>query len=243
MLPPRLFIGSSVESLDVAYSVQESLEHSLEVTVWDQGIFQPNRYAMEDLANAVAESDFALFVFSPDDVTVMRGTEQRTVRDNVVFELGMFIGRLGRERCFILIPRDSGEIHLPSDLLGLTPLTYAADRTDGNLVAALGPACQRVRRSVSQHGAFSPPAASPEPPEEAGATELLSDTHDIIAVLVSWMGKRRSSENSSAIRYAEVDHELRLVPGSAQRHLAAAAQRWNYTPDVVGPTTILFRKN
>lgn len=128
MAKPRVFIGSSVESLDVSYSVQESLEYDLEATVWTQGIFQPSRYVMEDLINALAESDFALFVFAPDDVLMVRDEEKKVVRDNVVFELGLFIGRLGRERCFIIVPRDSDELNLPSDLLGLTPLSYDADR-------------------------------------------------------------------------------------------------------------------
>ncbi|MFS1985958.1 TIR domain-containing protein [Vibrio breoganii] len=42
--------------------------------------------------------DAAIFVLSPDDVVKIRGTEQTVTRDNVVFELGMFIGRLGADK-------------------------------------------------------------------------------------------------------------------------------------------------
>jgi hypothetical protein len=152
-MKPRLFIGSSSENLEVAYAVQENLEAVAEVTVWIQGVFNPSRYNLESLADALFETDFGVFVFAPNDVTSMRGQERATVRDNVVFELGMFVGRLGRERCFILVPRaESANLHLPSDLLGLSPAAYDANRTDGNVRAALGPACSAISRSVAQLG-------------------------------------------------------------------------------------------
>lgn len=68
MFKPRVFIGSSVEGLNVAYAVQQNLLHEAEVTVWDQGVFELSRTTMESLAKALAENDFAVFVFSPDDL-------------------------------------------------------------------------------------------------------------------------------------------------------------------------------
>lgn len=224
----------------MAYSVQESLEHDLEVTVWTQGIFTPSRYAMEDLVTALSETDFAAFVFAPDDITTIRGQTVNAVRDNVVFELGLFIGRIGRERSYIFVPRGSDELHLPTDLLGLTPLSYDADRTDGNLVAALGPACQRVRRAAQQLGQFLPIPAH----DEAGQAKatLLDDPEDIVAMLESWMGARRTAANTSAIKFAEVDQKLGLVEGSTEKFIETAANRWGYVAARKGKQTILFRR-
>jgi hypothetical protein len=144
----RVFIASSVEGLEVAYAAQENLERAFEVTVWAQGAFELTKSALESLSNALRRFDAAIFVFSPDDFIVMRGAKTRRVRDNVVFELGMFIGGLGREKCFILMPRGEEEIALPSDLLGVTPATFDAQRDDGNLAAALGPACNRIKKAL-----------------------------------------------------------------------------------------------
>ena len=72
----------------------------------------------------------------------MRDTVSQVVRDNVIFEFGLFIGKLGPEPVFFVIPRGE-ELHLPSDLLGLTPLTFDPHRTDHNLRAALGPCAKR----------------------------------------------------------------------------------------------------
>ena len=147
-MKPSLFIGSSKESLDTAYALQENLEPIAEVTVWDQGIFTLSQPTISSLLNALDKSKFGIFILSPDDVTKIRGSEFQTARDNIVFELGLFIGRLGLEKTFFIIPRNSLDMHLPSDLLGLTPAFFDSNRNDGNIRAALGPASNQIRNAI-----------------------------------------------------------------------------------------------
>ncbi|MBO0170442.1 nucleotide-binding protein, partial [Vibrio parahaemolyticus] len=85
--------------------------------------------ALDDLITKAKSVDFSIFIFSPDDLTIMRSREKYVVRDNVVFELGLFIGSIGKNRCFIVKPRDV-ELHFPSDLLGITPTDFDANRSD-----------------------------------------------------------------------------------------------------------------
>lgn len=148
----RLFIASSVEGIGVAYIVQQNLEHTVEGTVWDQGVFTPSAYALESIEKQLTESDFGAFIFTPDDDIVFRKKEKKAVRDNVLFELGLFIGRLGKKRTFIVQPRGGTDFHIASDLTGLTPVTYASDRQDNNLRAALGPACNEMREAMKREG-------------------------------------------------------------------------------------------
>jgi hypothetical protein len=151
---PRVFIGSSTESLEIAETIQELLDYETEPTVWSQGVFRPSSFALVDLVQASRSFDFAIFAFAPDDVLVMRGKTAPSVRDNVVFELGLFIGALEPTRCFIVVPRDCESLHLPTDLLGIAPVTYRSDRGDRRLQASLGPACLQVRRAIRDlHGA------------------------------------------------------------------------------------------
>lgn len=128
MSKPRLFIGSASENLDVAYAIQEVLEHDAEVTVWTQGIFDLSKYTLDALTETLDTVDFGLFALSPTDVVTMRDETKRAARDNVIFELGMFIGRLGKERAFLFIPRGAEELHLPTDLLGITPALLISTR-------------------------------------------------------------------------------------------------------------------
>jgi predicted nucleotide-binding protein len=147
---PRLFVGSSRESLRIAGAVQAALDHDLEVTVRHQGIFEPSATTIESLEEALGNFDFALFVFSPDDLTIMRGKKHQTVRDNVIFETGLFAGRLGRKRVFFLVPRGPSQPHLPTDLLGVTPLTFEPKRSDETLNAAVGPACEILLTTIKK---------------------------------------------------------------------------------------------
>lgn len=158
-----------------------------------------------------------------------------SVRDNVVFELGLFIGRLGRERCFIVIPKGSeDEIHLPSDLLGITPALYEPNRQDKNLVAALGPAATKITRMIRSL-AQRPSAVAPE----VDTSPTLSEG-DIKAMLQSWMGSRPAAKNTQVIHFAEVDRELKLPVGSAKKYIVEIAGRWDYIPSQRGDHTILF---
>lgn len=154
-MKPRAFVGSSVEGLQVAYAVQQNLLHDAEVTVWDQGVFELSSTTIESLAKALDQTDFGIFILSPDDVVRMRNTEVQSVRDNVLFELGLFIGKLGRERVFFLIPSDTPP-NIPSDLLGVTPGKYDSGRSDGSMQAATGPACHQIRLQMKKLGALTP---------------------------------------------------------------------------------------
>jgi tetratricopeptide (TPR) repeat protein len=149
-MKPKIFIGSSTEGLSVAYAVQNNLYHDSEPIVWNQGVFELSDTTIESLIDISNTSDFGIFVFSPDDITKMREKKENTVRDNVIFELGLFIGKVGRKRTFILIP-EKAKLHIPSDLLGITPGRFKADRQD-NLEAATGPFCNQVRQQIKKVG-------------------------------------------------------------------------------------------
>jgi len=55
------------------------------------------------------------WVFGQDDVTMMGDEEHQTVRANVLFELGLFMGHMGKGRAFWLSPNGFKTLHSPSD--------------------------------------------------------------------------------------------------------------------------------
>jgi len=76
-MKPKLFIGSSSEALDIANAIQENLAHDTEVTIWNQGVFKLSSTTLSDLVAAVQQSDFAIFVFNPDDIAIIRNQEHQ----------------------------------------------------------------------------------------------------------------------------------------------------------------------
>lgn len=149
---PSVFIGSSRESLAVAQELQKGLQgDSLSVTLWtDDDVFLPSRFTIEDLLTQVKGADFAILVLGQDDSVISRKKKTLAPRDNVVFELGLFMGVLDRPRTFIVKPKGL-ETKIPSDLLGLTPLEYDLCSSPGsrdNLTAV----CAKIRNLIHQLG-------------------------------------------------------------------------------------------
>lgn len=141
---PNLFIGSSSEGLPIARAVKSELEYDFTTTLWNQGVFDtPGKSYLEILEENATQFDFGLFIFSPDDKLESRGQEKMITRDNVIFELGLFVGKLSRLEAFILQPRNH-DLHVLSDYSGIVKLDY--DPNNGNLQSAVGTACEKIRK-------------------------------------------------------------------------------------------------
>jgi CRP/FNR family transcriptional regulator, cyclic AMP receptor protein len=147
---PKLFVVSSSEALPVANALRSGLEKDVFSTVWNEGVFFAGGYPLEALEKQVSESDFAVAIAEPDDISVSRGTRAPTVRDNVLFELGLFMGKLTRYRTILVHPKVK-ELKLPSDLHGLTLIPYEAGDVS-TVDARIAPACDAVRALVKRLG-------------------------------------------------------------------------------------------
>ncbi|WP_321906156.1 nucleotide-binding protein [Paraburkholderia tropica] len=81
---------------------------------------------------AHGDVDFAVVLLTPDDEGCVKGGEPRPrARQNVLLELGYFIGRLGREKVCAL---KRGDPEIPSDYLGVV---WEAMDAGGNWKSAL----------------------------------------------------------------------------------------------------------
>jgi hypothetical protein len=80
-------------------------------------------------------------VATPDDLLLKREEVVTTLRDNVLFECGLFMGALGRRRTFLFAPKGT-HVELPTDLRGLSIAKYAwSDSAPGD---SLKPAIEGV---------------------------------------------------------------------------------------------------
>jgi predicted nucleotide-binding protein/predicted Rossmann-fold nucleotide-binding protein len=72
---------------------------------------------IEKLERDAVNAGFAFVMYTPDDLGCLKGEAERSrARQNVVFEHGLLVGLLGRERTCALV---NGDIEVPSDLHGI----------------------------------------------------------------------------------------------------------------------------
>jgi hypothetical protein len=146
-----MFVGSSSEGLDFARAIRVLLGDAAEITLWNEGFFRPGNTFIDTLVNALPRFDFAALVLTGDDLIRSRELESFGPRDNVLFELGLFMGRLGRARTF-LVHQSGVDIKIPSDLSGVTAAVYQWPREDMNYQAAVGAACDSLRAVIRDLG-------------------------------------------------------------------------------------------
>lgn len=147
----RIFVVSSTEALPVAREIQNAFAYDPFITVlWTNGVFRATNYTLESLEREIDDSDFAIAIAHADDLTDSRGKHWPSPRDNVIFELGLFMGRLGRSRAILMEPRE-GKVKLPSDLAGVTTITYRFEKGAG-LAAMLASACNELRDHINSLG-------------------------------------------------------------------------------------------
>lgn len=147
----RVFIMSSVEALPIVDLLIKQFAHDPFLAVaWKNGVFRASHYTLDELEAELDDSDFAIAVAHADDVVITRDDEWPTIRDNVILEFGLFMGRLGRRRAFLMEPRDV-DLKLPSDLAGLTtiPYRYVKGKDAEHYIA---PACARLRELIMATG-------------------------------------------------------------------------------------------
>lgn len=192
---------------------------------------------MEALEKQLASSDFGVFVFSPDDVALIRGKHVFVTRDNTLFEMGLFWGKLGRRRVFCIIPDqvepDSHslqdvivkEYHLLSDLQGITLLEYEL-RSDNDYKSAVDVACGHIMNAIEAEGDYHNPAAVIEQ-KEAELRRKQSVLHFF------WEYNRNVNVIDETEKYHALSEAVRnsLLPPAAGDYRVTGAAFWKRRGD------------
>ncbi len=140
----RLFVMTSQASGEAAAAIVNAFANEpFTVSTWTNGGFRGAHYAIDSLEHMLDQSDVAITVTEPGD-------ESPQGRDNIIFELGFFMGRLGRHRTFLIEPRGE-QLELPHELAGVNTVTYRPS-ANSNLAEALAPACAKLKQLITELG-------------------------------------------------------------------------------------------
>jgi len=120
----NIFIGSTSEnSQTIAHKIKDHFDESqFNVDVWDEDVFEPGTSNLQNLEKFSAIYDYAIMVFVNDDTVLHRGQEFSSTPPNLIFEYGLFLGRMGAQRAFIMAEKSVEEFIKKSfsDIQGIT---------------------------------------------------------------------------------------------------------------------------
>ncbi|MBV4429546.1 TIR domain-containing protein [Clostridium tyrobutyricum] len=143
----KIFIGSSGETLDLAKLLRDSLSEYLkrsnipsQVHTWKDVSYGDmlNSTTLDLLIECFKDYDYGVFLFMADDITNSRKEEEYSVRDNVLFEYGLFLGIKGIKKC-CMVYSDDIKIKSISDLEGriqvrIEELSKLTKKINGNYI-------------------------------------------------------------------------------------------------------------
>jgi hypothetical protein len=116
-MKPKIFIGSSSAGYLVAEKVKMNLSSVADCFLWkEKNIWLPNRSTFENLQRMCSFFDFGVFVATGDDLTLANDIVVIEPRDNVILEMALFLGAMGRDKSFLLVEEG---IKLPTDFSGI----------------------------------------------------------------------------------------------------------------------------
>jgi hypothetical protein len=205
-----------------------SIDQVADVELWTQGIFDLSFNYLESLIKFLDRADFAILVLTPDDLTHSRGITSQAPRDNILFELGLFMGRLGRRRCFFVFERNR-DLKLPTDLLGIAAATYQL-YADGNIEAALGAATTKIKRCIQLMGRKSTLLGG-EPSENAGLPDISG----------TWNGYSPDGPNPNDVTsILEIEQHGSAIRAFVERKVSTGVRRFEYEGRFSSGQVVLF---
>lgn len=140
---PNIFVGSSIEGKEIAERIVNQLKGFADCTLWTAA-FEIGKSNFDNLTGQIAFYDYAILVATADDVLISRKKKQKSGRDNVLFEFGLFTGGLGQSRVFYIVEK---EVKIPSDLLGIT-LPFIPNISDSIFEKAMLERIEEIKKQI-----------------------------------------------------------------------------------------------
>jgi len=201
----EVFIGSTVKGLPIAKLIVEELSHDFHCSLWTK-FFDPGNTNMDALENALSNCSYAIIVMTPDDKSVVKGKRHLAPRNNLIFELGLFAGRHGKQASLMVTPRGEN-ILLPTDLLGINTAEYEVRSRNDQPAYDVTAACNKISRVIDEAERKRTTELGRKP-EEISFWNGLSDTVRIIYGVESAKGPGSKVHAQVSLRDLATAHRI-----------------------------------
>ena len=223
-----IFIGSSSESSSIAHALKFFFDPAIfNVDVWDEDVFERGNSNLDNLKKFTAIYDYSIMLFVQDDEIIHRGKKYDNVPPNIIFEYGLFLGRMGSDRSFIVAEKtkdiDDFIDQVFSDLKGISLGHFFKRVPDGgsDKVEGLERIAKSIEADIKAHYSgradigFLPSAALAIGYFENFMARVLSTLYDIRntedAQLQFKIFSRTSPEEVIRVPFYRNSYQLRVV--------------------------------
>lgn len=116
-IKPKIFIASSTEARPIASQIADALAKAGFTPIPWWTAFALGDITLQALKFQAEQCDGAVFVFAEDDQAVIRDRKTAITRDNVIFEYGLFMAKLGGSKAVAILQTKTNN---PTDFIGVT---------------------------------------------------------------------------------------------------------------------------
>lgn len=153
-----IFIASSSEDKGTARMIVKALLRCNRPDVpfimqpmhWENSEWGLNESPLSALVQFPKKYDYGCFLFTPNDTVISRNITSKRVRDNVIFEFGLFVSQdEGIKKAFIMHPIDTN-LKLAADLAGIITARYHPADSPEALAVNITDAAETVFKAVEK---------------------------------------------------------------------------------------------
>jgi Predicted nucleotide-binding protein containing TIR-like domain len=187
-LKPTIFFSSSSEAMNILDNLLLLISENdwALPQKWSQRTFQPGVSYLESFMRMTENCDFAVIVYSLDDRTDSRGQSYEAPRDNILFELGYFLAKLGPERVVVISPQ-SQRAKFPSNYAGYWTLTYDPSVGDpSQFLARVGVEVRDWFQRIHTSKSFVSPPPSPPDFSDTKVEDHIIPIYRDVTVSLDW---------------------------------------------------------
>ena len=143
---PKAFIGSSSEALGIAYALQENLGRTRKLPCGLK-VFSSRPSIPWSRFSPRWMHAISAYLFSLPMISRRSGAPRPELSATTSSSNSDYSSAALADRSIFLTPKGA-DLHIPSDLLGVTGISFLMHGNETNLNAALGPAANRIRNAL-----------------------------------------------------------------------------------------------
>lgn len=155
-MKPKIFISSSAKGMEFVNALTEKLSKAADPIVWSANELSLSGNIIEKLNEYIEESNYGVFFIAPDELSENNDGHINIVKENILFELGLWLGKKGKDSMVIVAPDNIKNNIFPSDIKILKNKYYSVNKNDLNKKGAVESTFDIINKEILDNVIFYP---------------------------------------------------------------------------------------